>query len=387
MGKDFLDEFYKMMDPLGIHDKDKDGHYDFFERAVVDEEEREMREAYEKSQEKVTTDFGDDDEDDFSDELDDDIDEGDFENPHTKMLCNDDGDDDLDDIDEVDDAGESDSGISIELSISVSTRKPSADGGVTSRREEAEGTLPYLKSCRELDEQDRLRMRRCEFILSQNCIAAQYCDELYGFELVDAVVHGHGLPKEFTDYYSTDDILCDLMRKIAEYNVDLAVEIWAWLVKEFTPYACYDEEGVQDITTFSLGYPDDMPKGFAEKVYDYIAANTEFFLSIIRERDSVLYGYEQFIFMALKRNNGTLAVQLLQGLLDDAKIKLGDKADMVSDLLDLCYTDTETGGMDAFVSFILPRLKELKNPILDKRMVKWEKDIEEYKESLADEDD
>ena len=387
MAKDFLDEFYKMMDPLGIHDKDKDGHYDFFERSVVDEEEREMQEAYERSQEKVTTDFGDDDEDELADDLDDDIDEDDFDVPQTKVAHYNDCDDDFEDLDELDDEDESEGGVSIQLSFSVSTRKPSADGGVTSRREEAEGTLPYLKSCGKLDEQDRLRMRRCEFILSQNCIAAQYCDELYGFELVDAVVHGHGLPKEFTDYYSTDDILCDLMRKIAEYDVDLAVEVWAWLVKEFTPYACYDEEGVQDITTFSLGYPDDMPNGFAEKIYDYIVANTEFFLAIIRERDSLLYGYEQFIFMALKRDNSTLAVQLLQGVLDDTKIKLGNKADMVGDLLNLCYTDSETGGMNAFVSFILPRLKELKNPILDKRIVKWEKDIEEYKESLADEEE
>lgn len=37
----------------------------------MEENEREMREAYEKSQRKITTDFGNDDEDDDFDEYDD----------------------------------------------------------------------------------------------------------------------------------------------------------------------------------------------------------------------------------------------------------------------------------------------------------------------------
>lgn len=75
---DFFDDLYKMMDPLGTFDFDKDGHYDSEERFWVEENERE---AYERSQQKTITDFEDDDDDlddDFDDDLDDDPDD-DFE--------------------------------------------------------------------------------------------------------------------------------------------------------------------------------------------------------------------------------------------------------------------------------------------------------------------
>ncbi len=78
---DFFDDLYKMMDPLGTFDFDKDGHYDSEERFWVEENEREEREAYERSQQKTITDFEDDDDDlddDFDDDLDDDPDD-DFE--------------------------------------------------------------------------------------------------------------------------------------------------------------------------------------------------------------------------------------------------------------------------------------------------------------------
>ena len=79
--KDFFDDLYKMMDPLGFYDHDKDGHYDSEERFWVEENEREEREAFEKSQRKTTTDFGDDDDDDDldadldADDMDEEVDE------------------------------------------------------------------------------------------------------------------------------------------------------------------------------------------------------------------------------------------------------------------------------------------------------------------------
>ena len=68
---DFFDDLYKMMDPLGDFDFDEDGQYDVEERFWVEENEREEREAYEKSQRKTITDF-DDDNDDLDVEFDDD---------------------------------------------------------------------------------------------------------------------------------------------------------------------------------------------------------------------------------------------------------------------------------------------------------------------------
>ena len=54
MGKDFLDELFGEMDPLGLYDTDKDGHYDDEEIALLDEDEGDFDE-----------DSDEDDDDDF----------------------------------------------------------------------------------------------------------------------------------------------------------------------------------------------------------------------------------------------------------------------------------------------------------------------------------
>ncbi len=67
MGKDFLDELFGEMDPLGLYDTDKDGHYDDEEIALLTEDEDDLAESLRD---------GYDDYDDF-DDLDED--EGDFD--------------------------------------------------------------------------------------------------------------------------------------------------------------------------------------------------------------------------------------------------------------------------------------------------------------------
>lgn len=96
--KDFFDDLYKMMDPLGFYDHDKDGHYDSEERFWVEENEREEREAFEKSQRKTTTDFGDDDDDD---DLDADLDADDMDEEVDEFDTDDDDNDDEEDVEYV----------------------------------------------------------------------------------------------------------------------------------------------------------------------------------------------------------------------------------------------------------------------------------------------
>lgn len=66
-----MDDYYEMMDPLGVYDLDGDGHYDMDERFLIDEEERML---YEDSISKSTSSLCDDEyDDDIISEYDDSI--------------------------------------------------------------------------------------------------------------------------------------------------------------------------------------------------------------------------------------------------------------------------------------------------------------------------
>lgn len=384
MGKDKdKDDLSDLLRSAGYVDEDFDGDVDWYDVDLHDQEIKELDKILHPRRTTIYDVDEDEDEDDMEDDWDDD-------NTEDELYSDDEGDidDEDDEAEEEDNYVESggDAGqISLHFSVSVNTKKPEPDGGVRSRREDAEGALSYLTSCDTLDAEDKLRMRRCRFILEGKCVAARFCDESNGFQLVEAVAHAYGLPREFLDYYSTDGIILDVMKKIAEYDIDLAIRVWVWLIKEFTPYAEYDEEGVQDITTFTLGYIDEMPDGFRESFYAHIKENPEFFLSVIRERDSIVSDYEQFIYMAIRDKDEQLTIALLQAVLDDSKIKMSDKAELVAELGECCCNYDSMDEIEAFSAWIIPILKDLKNPLLDKKILQLQKDIAEYTDTMADE--
>ena len=71
MGKDFIDDFYNLVDPLGTFDLDDDGEYSETERFLVEEEMDETQQRKRKYDDFDEDDFDEDDfdEDDFDDDI------------------------------------------------------------------------------------------------------------------------------------------------------------------------------------------------------------------------------------------------------------------------------------------------------------------------------
>lgn len=85
MSKDFWDDWYKSVDPFGLHDRDNDGHYDFFERSEMDWEEQYEIDLMNK-QNNSSSFYDDNCDDDWDcDEID--FDDCDYEDEYEGNLC------------------------------------------------------------------------------------------------------------------------------------------------------------------------------------------------------------------------------------------------------------------------------------------------------------
>ena len=84
--------------------------------------------------------------------------------------------------------------------------------------------------------------KRHKFVLSQSCVASRYLTRYDGFIFVQAIKEHFQLPFEVPD--EDDEVknyFPDFFMELTEEDVDLALDVWAWCIKEFGAYRIYME--------------------------------------------------------------------------------------------------------------------------------------------------
>ncbi len=390
-----FDQIGKMKDPLGIYDFDGDGHYDTDEFLILEEDEQ--REIDEWSKRKSGTSL-DEDEDDEDDED-----------------CSDDGDSSFEDdtLEDVDDYGDGDEGeedeeenewgeietgndgggCEIEITISVSTSDTEADEDeqeltpMQERCREAKEMLPFIKG---RDKESVLERKRCRLILAGDTFVSKYCDYTYGFRhhFVEAYMDNVGLPEEFIEHYGKEEFIFDFMNYLAEYDTALALDAWRWMMEKFLPYAEYDEEGMQSLVGATFGYLEDKPEDFPEKAIDYFNEHFDLFEKMVEEVGVPLLNLDEYIFEAMDEGRFALGIHILDIVIRKNKgSTMAQKIDMIESLEGRCLYSDNPYPAAGFSKLIITILRWLDNKILNKKLDKWKKELDERVDEIVDTDE
>lgn len=296
-----------------------------------------------------------------------------------------DGEDIIDDNeteDEINDDGNIQSNTSKIKSISTSFRiKVEQKGFSTSiedRKQSARRKLSDIKRYGERLYSD-IEKRRCIFVLEDESLASNYCDTECGFLFLEAIKDNLNIPNEFYDFYQLNQSVMDFMPKLADYDMDIAIQVWAWLVKEFAPFKEIDADGVESITIYTLGYIEsDMPKGFREKAYKYIVQHQVFFANVVKSLSIVIYDYNEFLYIAILNHDISFLNCLIDALLANKQIKLSCVFDVFEEVKENCLNYKNLYCIDIFSENIIPKLESLDNYILNKKIGKWKREINDY---------
>lgn len=412
MGKDFLDDWYKLKDPFGSFDFNGDGHYDASERAAVDfdeirrrerleREEQEDREWYERSlADDEDEDFGSDgfDGDDLYGESDDLSGDYDIAPTSGNYSRYDEDEEDDGEEDEKDYNGEPYSNENVtaptrrqvatkQIHISFTVGDPKRDkyiaqnvSGKTYRNESvkarAEDAFGEIYSVTVKGEKADEYYERAVFIRDNGGkIAADYCDYIWRFQIAKAIEEAYGLPKEYTDCYESEDNIFMLFSQLMEFDCELCLNVFLWAWKEFSPYKKYDEEAVEDLLSAGLNYSlREEEFEYNKKLYGVLSKDRKFAEELLLEADKALQGITALIIIACNEGDENAALTFTEILLDNKIKKANTKADILSTASSFISNKT---AYNTFLNVVLPAVRKRGNAFLNKKADGIESNIKE----------
>lgn len=202
-------------------------------------------------------------------------------------------------------------------------------------------------------------IKKCEFILSQSCVAARYLTVYDGFLYSQAVKENFSLPIEVPDEdEEVVNFFDDLFLEIAEENSKLAVDIWEWLIKEFAPYREYMKN---DWTIYNsiISSVDDYPQEFLTECIKRLGTNPSFANGVFTENPQYPYGAARFVSSALSKGLNDEAQMIFTAVALNKTAKAKDMENLINGIISECSDWENVETMEAFKFYILPIVKKM----------------------------
>ena len=228
------------------------------------------------------------------------------------------------------------------------------------------------------DSSKEAEIEKCEFILSGNCIAARYLTVYDGFLYAQAVKDHFALPVELPDEDKEPiTYFDDMFLEIAEYNVDLAVNIWRWCIKEFGPYKRYmqSEDTLYNSIFFST---DDYPDSFMDAAIKAICGDEGFRNELLLGNPSFPYGIDDYIAHALLHGQVIEAKVMFETALSNNRAKGKDREEFIDSIISSCSNWDELETMESFKFHLLPFVYQLDDRRIQRLLPKITKAVDEY---------
>ena len=231
------------------------------------------------------------------------------------------------------------------------------------------------------DSSKEAEKEKCEFILSRSCIAAQYLTVNNGFLYVQAVKEHFSLPIELPDE-DEEPVTCfdEMLLELAEYDVNLAVEIWRWCLKEFGPYQRY--MGSDDDLYCILYSTNDYPESFMDIAVKALAEDECFRVELLQNNPSFPHGADSFVSYALLHGQVDEAKALFEISLRNPHARVKDRDEFIECVISNCSNWDELESMEAFKFHLLPVIHELNDRRIQRLLPKIEKTVNEYIEEV-----
>jgi len=219
---------------------------------------------------------------------------------------------------------------------------------------------------------------RHRFVLSQSCVAARYLTMYDGFIFVQAIKDYFRLPIAVIDEDSeVKNDFSDFYMELAEEDVNLAIDIWAWCIKEFGTY----QEHMESIWTLYNGILSsisDYPDAFTDSLIDRLGHDKDFRNGLLSECPDTPYQIPELTIRALMTNRETIAQDIFLAAMKNPKAKSKWKEDTLERIISECSNWEEVETMESFQKYILPIAEMLDDKRIQRVLPKMICKVDDY---------
>lgn len=220
--------------------------------------------------------------------------------------------------------------------------------------------------------------KRHKFVLSQSCIAARYLTRYDGFIFVQAVKDHFRLPIEVPD--EDDEVknyFPDFFMDLAEEDVNLALDVWMWCIKEFGEYQNYMENAgtLYNHILYSL---DDYPEEFKDHLIDRLGRDQNFRKGLLSESPDTPYCVSELIVRALLTNREKFAQVIYIAAMKNSNAKSKWMEDLLKRIISECSNWEELETMESFQKYILPIAEKIENKRIQRVLPKLVEEVDGY---------
>lgn len=229
--------------------------------------------------------------------------------------------------------------------------------------------------------------KRHKFVLSQSCIAARYLTRYDGFIFVQAVKDNFRLPIDVPD--EDDEVknyFPDFFMELAEEDVNLALDVWVWCIKEFGGYQLY-MDNAWTLYNQIMSSLDDYPEEFRDCLINRLGSDQNFRKGLLSECPDTPYCVPELIVRALTTNREKVAQVIFIAAMKNTKAKSKWKEDLLESIISECSNWEELESMEAVQKYILPIAEKIDDKRIQRVLPKMVKEIEDYIRSVESSED
>lgn len=225
-------------------------------------------------------------------------------------------------------------------------------------------------------------IERCKFILAADTIAGKYLTVYDGFLYAQAIKDHFVLPIEIEDEdEEPKTYFDDLFMEIAEEDVELALKIWVWCIKEFGPYQKYMKND-WSLYNSIISSVDDYPEEFLLLAIKELGTNTDFCQGVLTNNKQFPYGIAQFISKALELEMITEAQVIFTATAMNPAAKGKDIESLIYRSISDCSNWEELETMERFKFNLLPIIKKMNSKRIQRLYPKFVEKVDQYIDSV-----
>lgn len=239
---------------------------------------------------------------------------------------------------------------------------------------EIEHGNPYIPS----DSTKEKEAERYNFILSGKCIAAKYLTPYDGFLYPQAIKENFKLPISFEDEDEESKLwFLDIFMELAEEDPALAVNVWAWCVKEFGPYRQYMKIDPM-LYNYIISSVDEYPEEFLDLAIEKLGKDVSFCDALLSRNPEVPFGVASFISRALELGKIETAQVIFTAVALNPVVKGKNIEDFVNSVIAHCSNWEDLEAMEAFKFYILPIIKKMNDKRIQRLLPKITDQVNQY---------
>lgn len=223
---------------------------------------------------------------------------------------------------------------------------------------------------------------RCRFILARPCLAAHYLTAYNGYILAQAVRDHFTLPIEVEPEDTESKLsLDDLISEVAEEDSALALDIWAWCIKEFGPHRKYLRHK-WSLYGGILGRLEEYPEEFKKLAINKLGTDTGFAKGVLTDNPDIPYGIADCITTALENGSFQEAQIMFVATVTNPVLKGKDIETLINSVLCGISNYEELESMELFQKFMMPIIKKINNKRIQRLVPQFMKTVTDYISSV-----